>query len=235
MSYSTTIADKGPIEFNSNQILELTERIIDLSSRKKNSDRLIVVIAGVPGSGKTTIASRVSEALNAKNLKTAVLPQDGFHYYRDELKKFDNPEEAFERRGAPFTFNSAAFLTIVKKLKDPSAREISIYAPSFDHSLKDPVEEDIEIKNDTRVILIEGNYVLLKDPVWSDIAKVADDTWYVQAASEEVRVSRIIRRHLAAGIASTEEEARARTLGSDQLNADYIIANSLTPNVIVRN
>lgn len=198
-------------------------------------DRLIVLIAGIPGSGKSTIAHNVCKALNSQQLKTEVLPQDGFHYYREELKKFDNPEEAIERRGAPFTFNSRAFLNLISKLNDPKHKNTDILAPSFDHKLKDPVEEDVQISADTKVILIEGNYVLLKDPVWSEIVHIADDTWYVEASSEDVRLDRIIKRHLAAGIATTAEDARARAMGSDQLNATYIVENSQIPNVIVKN
>ena len=33
--------------------------------------------------------------------------------------------------------------------------------PSFDHAVGDPVERDIEVCKEHRIVLIEGNYVLL--------------------------------------------------------------------------
>lgn len=33
--------------------------------------------------------------------------------------------------------------------------------PSFDHAVGDPIEGDIEVRKEHRVVLIEGNYVLL--------------------------------------------------------------------------
>lgn len=33
--------------------------------------------------------------------------------------------------------------------------------PSFDHNLKDPVEDDIEVSEHHRVVIVEGNYLHL--------------------------------------------------------------------------
>lgn len=33
--------------------------------------------------------------------------------------------------------------------------------PSFDHAYGDPVEEDVQILPETKVVIIEGNYMLL--------------------------------------------------------------------------
>ena len=60
--------------------------------------------------------------------------KDGFHYYRHELDKFPDPVEAHARRGAPHTFNAAKFVELVTSLKHGITG--TIYAPSFDHSLK---------------------------------------------------------------------------------------------------
>lgn len=110
----------------------------------------------------------------------------------------------------------------------------SIFVPSFDHRLKDPIEDDIEITPETKIVLIEGNYVSLQDPIWNEISQYADETWLVQA-DHEVLLDRIIKRHLQAGIAANLEEAKSRAQGSDQLNADYIKLNSKEVDVIINN
>jgi len=60
-------------------------------------------LAGAPGSGKSTVAQKVKAALDDK---LVVIPMDGYHYYRAELDAMANPQEAHQRRGAPFTFNA---------------------------------------------------------------------------------------------------------------------------------
>lgn len=73
-----------------------------------------------------------------------------------------NPVEAHERRGAPFTFDPAALRRLVLKLREPIvAGAPPIYAPSFDHATKDPVEDDIAILDTQRVLVFEG----LRSPV----------------------------------------------------------------------
>jgi pantothenate kinase len=52
----------------------------------------------------------------------------------------------------------------------PSEPEITISAPSFDHAAKDPVENAISISSRSRVVIVEGNYTLLNQSPWSDIA-----------------------------------------------------------------
>lgn len=48
--------------------------------------------------------------------------------------------------------------------------EIRILAPSFDHATKDPVEDSIVISSRTRIVIVEGNYTLLNQAPWSNVA-----------------------------------------------------------------
>jgi len=160
---------------------------------------------------------------------TMVLSQDGFHLYRSELQAMPNAEEAIRRRGAPFTFNAKAFVSLVSQLKDKSN---TVKAPSFDHKVKDPIEDDIVIDPSVDIVIIEGNYTSLKDESWADLSLFVDDTWFISTPESVVR-SRIIKRHLEAGIANNEEEAIERADGSDLQNAKYIIENSKITNVSI--
>jgi pantothenate kinase len=96
------------------------------------------------------------------------------------LSTFDDSEVAFKRRGAPFTFDAKACVTLVKALKEaPVTKEgeadICMTAPSFDHAAKDPVQEAIKISSRTRLVVVEGNYTLLKQDPWDQIAEVCDE------------------------------------------------------------
>lgn len=209
-----------------------TSSVDELVSRiEKNLDgknRTVIAISGTPGAGKSTLVSEVLDSLARKQILAQLLPQDGFHYYREELAQFDDPSEAFRRRGAPFTFNVERFLLAIEALH--SGEEVRV--PLFDHSKKDPVEDDIVIGPQVKAVLVEGNYVGLKDEPWSRIAGLSDELWIVSAPRELVR-ERIIKRHLASGIANSEEEAVARADGLDWQNALYVMANNREADVVV--
>src|SRR5690349_15591736 len=67
--------------------------------------RSMIALAGVPGSGKTTLATRLAEAVNVRTAPNTMLAlgMDGFHFTKAALRQFPDPEEAFARRGAPWT------------------------------------------------------------------------------------------------------------------------------------
>lgn len=54
---------------------------------------------------------------------------DGFHFYKAQLKQFEDPEEAFARRGAVWTFDAERFAATVLKIKQDGQGTV----PSFDH------------------------------------------------------------------------------------------------------
>lgn len=218
----------------SDQVPELVERVLKLYEDKtesKKNRRIIISLAGIPGSGKSTLSTELVKQLNTR-VKAIAVQQDGFHLYRSELKKLSNPEEAFIRRGAPFTFNAKKFLNLVSHLNDEKYSRSTIEVPTFDHKLKDPVENDKLIDPDTNIIIIEGNYVLLKDLYWNEISKYVDETWFVDVPLNLVK-ERIIKRHLEAGIAENEQEAIARADGNDLLNAEYILKNSKSADLTI--
>lgn len=216
-------------EFDISELEDLGKSICE-----NRNGRKVILLSGFPGSGKLSISRQVVEILKKQNVKSAILPQDGFHLYRSELANLANAKEAFIRRGAPFTFNAERLVNTVQKLNSEKWNRQTIKAPSFDHKLKDPVEDDILITPDTDIVIIEGNYVLLKEHPWCELKNFADESWFVTANKNVIR-ERLIRRHLEAGIAESEQEAIERADGSDLVNAKYIKLNSIKPDVLIHN
>jgi pantothenate kinase len=206
---------------------------------------LLVAIAGPPGSGKTTVAAKVVELLNnstskqlapngydSKPLSTETraisISVDGFHFPHKYLDTLPNREEAYLRRGAPWTFDVDGIIGLVRRLKDSariplSARSI-IKAPSFDHARKDPVEDDIQIPPEATIVLLEGNYLLLDVDPWREISRMVDLRIFVEVDVECAR-ARVARRHVQAGIEDTFEKGLERFDGNDALNGDLIRNN----------
>lgn len=209
----------------------------------------MIAIAGIPGAGKSTVGRLVAESLNliqSRNTCTendgtfAInVPMDGFHYSRAHLATMPNPEEAIHRRGAAFTYDAEAYCDLVRILRRESASqslnsngsydhsfEETVFAPSFDHALKDPVPGDIAIRSHSKIIIFEGNYCALDRAPWSDAAKMMDELWFV-SVGRDVAANRLIQRHVASGICPDEDTARHRVHSTDLLNADDVMANRL--------
>lgn len=193
--------------------------------------------------GKTTFASLISIRLNALHDShspgctsipiAAFIPMDGYHLSRAQLSALPDPTIAHARRGAAFTFDSSAFLTLVQKLREPLLPESrTLYAPSFDHSVRDPVQDDINIPPTARVIVFEGNYLSLNQGQWKEAAELMDELWFVEVDFETAR-RRLVDRHVKAGIARDEEDAQKRVAENDLVNGKVIIDGRLEVQEVV--
>lgn len=164
----------------------LAERLVPSAAVASNPNfKYIVGVAGCPGAGKSTLASEVARRVNklwtqrgsamdelVDSPEVAIsLPMDGFHLYRNQLDKMEDPKEAHAKRGAPWTFDPASLLKCLQKLRT----EGSVSMPSFDHGVGDPVEDDIFVSLQHKVVIVEGNYVLLEGGIWKDVSSVFDE------------------------------------------------------------
>ncbi len=185
--------------------------------------QLLIGIAGAPGSGKSTTCKQLCHILNTiHSISTVILPMDGFHYYKRELDQMENPHLAYARRGSPFTFNSEKFYQTICELKENH----QVMVPSFDHSVGDPIENDISITPSHRIVLIEGNYILFdriskeQDPIneWrKDCKPLLDELWFIDC-DVDMAMERVVKRHKKA-MQLTTEEATLRANQNDRPNA----------------
>ncbi|KAI9801330.1 MAG: hypothetical protein M1825_003308 [Sarcosagium campestre] len=176
---------------------------------------------------QTTQSSPSSPTHNEGDI-AVFLPMDGYHLSRAQLSAMPDPATAHARRGAEFTFDGDAFLTLIQALRQPLRPTTStLYGPSFDHATKDPVAEDIAIAADARIVVCEGNYLSLDKSPWSDAAALMDELWFVEVEREVAR-KRLVERHLRTGVAPNEQEADKRARENDLVNGDEILANRLS-------
>ncbi|PLB54388.1 putative panthothenate kinase [Aspergillus steynii IBT 23096] len=223
------------------QVDRLVDKIWGKFQATPSDARLMIAVSGIPGSGKTELAIMMANRINSLystqhpgSLPVAtVVPMDGYHYTRAELAQMPDPEYAVARRGAAFTFDGEKFLKLVQALRDPLTPESqSLYAPSFDHAVKDPVDGDIAIPASRRVIFFEGNYLSLNKAPWNQAAQLMDELWLVEVDFEVAR-KRLVQRHVKAGIAPNEAEANKRVTENDLVNGKEIIEERLDVQEIV--
>ncbi|PVH88997.1 P-loop containing nucleoside triphosphate hydrolase protein [Cadophora sp. DSE1049] len=162
---------------------------------------------------------------------------DGFHLPRSTLERMPNSSEAYARRGASWTFDADGIADLVRTLSKSRFRSPekmdTILAPSFDHAVKDPVENGIAIGPQIQFVLLEGNYLLLDEEPWRGIRELVDESWFVDVEPELAR-SRIAKRHVKSGIEQTMEAAYRRAEGNDLLNGVEIRKKLVRPDILVR-
>jgi len=183
--------------------------------------RALVALAGLPGSGKSTFAAHLVAEVNAVARPNAVvaLSMDGFHLSKAALRRMPDPEAAFARRGAPWTFDAPALVARLRELKDAAGRA-PVGWPDFQHEIGDPVEDALSVGPGTRLILVEGLYLLLPEGGWEELGPLWDERWYLDTPMD-VALTRLTDRHRAAwGL--TQGEAERRVDANDRLNAEIV-------------
>ncbi len=198
---------------------EPLKRILDIY--RETESRKLLAIAGYPGSGKTTVARQWEEKANSILGPSSfmVVGMDGFHRTKEELRRMENPELAFARRGLPWTFNPESFLSKLRELKD-SYGKTPVGWPGFEHHIGDPVEDAVMIPKECKLILVEGIYTLLRDGEWAGLEGLFAETWFLDTPLETA-MERLYKRHREVW-GMSEDEARARADGNDRLNCEYI-------------
>lgn len=189
----------------------------------------IIGVVGSPGAGKTTLVERLVRELNRgvaepEHQRFAHVPMDGFHLSDRELTRLG----LLGRKGAPETFDVHGYAALLHRLRSP--RAAVVYAPGFDRALEQPVAGLIPVFPSATTVLTEGNYLLLDRPDWRQVREQCREIWFC-APDHEVRIRRLVRRHVRFG--KTPLEARAWVQEVDEPNARLVEATRADADLIV--
>ena len=179
--------------------------------RIAESKRTIIGIIGKPGGGKSTLSKYLLKGMDPTLV--SVVPMDGFHLSNKVLKELGRSD----RKGAQDTFDVKGFTSLVSRIKSDGADPI--YYPVFDRSIEESIAAQGVVYPSTRVVIVEGNYLMHDKDGWQEISPLLDQSWYA-FLDEDLRISRLISRHIAFG--KDPESAKAWAKGSDQVNAELI-------------
>ncbi|GHF39979.1 nucleoside/nucleotide kinase family protein [Streptomyces griseosporeus] len=208
-----------PITFD-----DLLDRARALADRRP---RAILGITGSPGAGKSTLAEQLVRALNGDGPPwVAHVPMDGFHLADVELERLGRRD----RKGAPDTFDAAGYAALLRRLREEDDGEV-VYAPGFERVLEQPLAGAIPVPPAARLVVTEGNYLLLETGAWARVRPQLDEVWFCELDEEE-RIRRLVARHEEFG--KDHREAEAWVLGTDQRNADLVAATRERADLVVR-
>lgn len=174
--------------------------------------RRILGLAGPPGAGKSTLAALLAAALGPA---ACVVPMDGFHLAQCELERLGRAQ----RKGAPDTFDAAGYRALLQRLR--AAGDETVYAPAFRREIEEPVAGAIAVGPEVRLVITEGNYLLLDQGPWAGVAALLDECWYVDVPDTQ-RVPRLVARHVAHG--RPVQAAQRWVEASDEPNARLVQA-----------
>lgn len=200
--------------------------------QKNKGRRILVMLAAPPGAGKSTLLSFLKYlSENTANLSPiTTIGMDGFHRYQDYLTSHttirDGKELSMvEIKGAPVTFD----VDLLKERIKQVANGVECGWPEYDRMMHNPVEDAIKVTGN--IVLLEGNYLLLKEEGWSELKDYADLTIKIDADIDMLR-DRLINRKMLSG--ADEETAKAFVEFSDLYNAKLCINNSSDADIILK-
>lgn len=180
-----------------------------------DSPRAILGIAGCSGSGKSTLVDALLAGIHAVmgDGWVAHIPMDGFHLADAQLDRIG----VRGRKGAPETFDAAGYAHLLERVKREA--DDVVYVPGFDRTLEQPLAAALVVLPSVRLVVTEGNYLLLDDPHWARARRAMDAVWFV-ASEEAMRVERLVARHVRFG--KTPHEARDWVATTDQRNSELV-------------
>lgn len=183
-------------------------------SLSNGNHRAAFGMAGGPGTGKSTLAVELVARLNAdKPGLAAYVPMDGFHMKHAKLEALGTAQD----KGMPHTFEGAAFADFLARLK---AADGPVSGPGYSRRIEDVVQDAFTVEARVRLLVVEGNYLLLDTPPWDRIRPMLDLAAFIDVPRETVR-ARLLKRHAEEGL-FTEERNREHIERVDLTNYDLV-------------
>jgi fructokinase len=197
----------------------LRDRVIQAP---RQGARRVIAIAGAPASGKSTLADILVRELVDAGCSSQLVPMDGFHLHNSILAD----RGLLDRKGSPQTFDTGGLLRLASQLGTAKA----LYYPIFDRGRDISIAGAGYIDPTCDTIVIEGNYLLMKAPIWQDMATYWDMS-VMLICPMDVLETRLVQRWHDCGL--TTAQARTRAEFNDLPNARLVQQTATIADIVI--
>lgn len=202
--------------------LPLLKRLTEI--HEKTARRVILFIATPPATGKSTLTLFL-EKLSTETaglITVQAIGMDGFHYHADFINANSITRDGQkipmrEVKGCPETFDVDKIQSKLTELKNRDA-----LFPIYDRKIHDVIEDAVKVSG--KIILFEGNWLLLKDDRWRELRQYADYSLMIRADASLLK-QRLIQRKIQGGLSL--EAATAFYEKSDSYNVGRTLNDSV--------
>lgn len=197
---------------------------------KTYNRRIIVFLSAPPGTGKTTVAQFLEYLSNQLSDVQSIqaIGLDGFHYHQDYIESHTvmvNGKEVSMKsvKGSPESFDIHKLERKLECLKN-----LNVKWPIYDRTIHDVIENQVEVTES--IVLIEGNWLLLKETGWMDLIEKCDYSVFIAAKEEDLK-DRLVQRKVKGG--STQESAEQFYENSDRKNIIRLMNSHWQPDTLL--
>jgi len=171
----------------------LTTTFEDLLTQAKDlaasGRRQLLGIAGTPGAGKSTLATRLADQLGPL---ACLVPMEGFRLSKRALQRTEQPPLP----GSPDSYDVDGYVSLLRRIRQQ--QDPVVWAPAFDRAAGGPVAAAVPVPRDVPLVITEGCYLLVEDSPWAVVGSLLDVVWYLDVEGTD-RTERLVRRHVTYG------------------------------------
>ncbi len=197
-----------------------------LADITEQSPRKLIAIAGIPGSGKTTLMLKLIDRINAiKPATAAAVSMDAYHLMNVQLDALDLRKV----KGSPQTYDVISYMHLLKQLKTQTQRDV--FYPVYDRGIHNPIWRGSQVVKPTvKILFTEGQFLLLDQTPWNELVHLVDESWYLKVDPEKIRED-LIARHVRGG--RTREDAIEYVRRTDDANRDLVLTRMRKPDLVI--